>query len=82
MTTTTAVKISSATMIMEMERGLAKLLEPLTKTFKIMSLEIMGVLKLLSRVVQMQIVVVAVHAHKTHRQVLAKEVAHKSNLSK
>ena len=44
MTTTTAVKISSATMIMGMERGLAKQLELLTKTFRIISTEIMGVL--------------------------------------
>ena len=82
MTTTTAVKISSATMIMGMERGLAKQPELLTKTFRIISTEIMGAHKLLSRVVQMLIAVVAVHAHKTHRQVPAKEIAQVPNSSK
>ena len=60
MTTTTAVKIWSATMIMVMERGLAKQKEPQTKTFKNISLEIMGVLCLLSHVVQILIAVMAV----------------------
>jgi hypothetical protein len=82
MTTTTVVKISSATMIMGMERGLVKQPEPLTKTFKIISLEIMGVKKLLSRVVQILIAVAAVNAHKTHRQVPAKEIAQMPNSNK
>ena len=82
MTITTVVKISSATMIMGMERGLAKQPEPLTKPFKIISLEIMGVKKLLSHVLQMLIAVVAVHAHKTHRQVLARVVAQVANFCK
>ena len=60
MTTTTAVKIWSATMIMEMELGLAKQKEAQIQTFKNISLEILGVLCLLSHVVQILIAVMAV----------------------
>ena len=81
MTTTTAVKISSATKTI-VHHGPARQLKPLIKTSKSISSEIMGVLFLLSHVAKIQIAVMAAHAYPTQRRVPAKEAALQPSFSR